>query len=121
MTGLYFTRLGEVSLPAAASRTIARLTGAEAGYVTTGAAAALTLSAAAAIAGLDPARMARLPDTRGLANRLLIVRAHRNADDHAAATAFGSAGGVARQDVAHELPGMDSQRPPAGPKSVAAG
>lgn len=39
-----------------ASRTIAEVTGAEAGYVTSGASAALTLAMSACITGLDPAR-----------------------------------------------------------------
>jgi L-seryl-tRNA(Ser) seleniumtransferase len=49
-------------LQAAASRLIARCTGAEAGVVTCGAAAGLTLAAAACLAGSDPNRMDRLPD-----------------------------------------------------------
>lgn len=70
-------------LQTAASRAIARATGAEAGLVTSGASAALTLAAAATIAGLDTQRMARLPDTRGMAAEILIHRSHRNAYDHA--------------------------------------
>ena len=76
-----------VALQAAASRRIAAATGAEAGLVTTGASAALTLAAAAAIAGLDPARMERLPDTRGLANEILMPRTHRTGYDRALRTA----------------------------------
>src|SRR6187401_217090 len=45
----------------AASARIAEATGAEAGLVTTGAAAALTLAAAASIARWDVAKMAALP------------------------------------------------------------
>ncbi len=70
-------------LQSAASRAIAKGTGAEAGLVTSGAAAGLTLAAAACIAGLDVSRMARLPDTRGLPNEILMARTHRNAYDHA--------------------------------------
>lgn len=70
-------------LQSAASRVIARATGAEAGMVTSGAAAGLTLAAAACIAGYDVARMARLPDTRGMPNEILMPRTHRNAYDHA--------------------------------------
>lgn len=70
-------------LQAAASREIASTTGAEAGLVTSGASAALALAAAACIAGLDTARMARLPDTRGMAAEILMHRTHRNAYDHA--------------------------------------
>src|SRR5438874_12022693 len=50
-------------LEGAASTIIADVTGAEAGYVTAGAAAGLTLSAAACLAGLDIGIMDRLPDT----------------------------------------------------------
>ncbi len=70
-------------LQAAASRAIAKATGAEAGMVTSGAAAGLTLAAAACIAGFDIARMGRLPDTRGMPNEILMPRTHRNAYDHA--------------------------------------
>ncbi len=70
-------------LQSAASRAIATATDAEAGLVTSGAAAGLTLAAAACLAGFDIARMARLPDTRGMPNEILIARTHRNAYDHA--------------------------------------
>lgn len=70
-------------LQAAASRQIARLTGAEAGLVTAGAAAALTLGAAAILAGHDPGRMERLPFSDGFANEFVVAREQRNAYDHA--------------------------------------
>ena len=70
-------------LQAAAGLVIARITGAESGFVTSGAAAGLLLSTAACIAGLHPARMARLPDTRGLKNEVIMVRSQRNFYDHA--------------------------------------
>ena len=70
-------------LQSAASRIIARTTGAEAGLVTSGASAALTLAAAACLAGYDIARMARLPDTRDMPNEIVMARTHRNAYDHA--------------------------------------
>lgn len=70
-------------LQAAASRVIARATGAEAGYVTSGAAAGLTLGAAACLTGVDPARIDRLPFTDGMPNEIVIARTHRNAYDHA--------------------------------------
>lgn len=63
-------------LQAAASRTIARITGAEAGIVTSGAAAALTLAAAAAMTRWDVAKMAALPDASDFANEILLPRAH---------------------------------------------
>ncbi|MBV9175302.1 MAG: aminotransferase class V-fold PLP-dependent enzyme [Chloroflexi bacterium] len=70
-------------LEAAASDIIAELTGAEAGYVTAGAAAGLTLAAAACLAGLDIGVMDRLPDTSGLPNEIVVCREQRNGYDHA--------------------------------------
>jgi D-glucosaminate-6-phosphate ammonia-lyase len=67
----------------AAGRYLAEVTGAEAGYVTTGAAAGLALGAAACIAGLDPAAMDRLPDTTGLRDEIVVQRAHLTAYTHA--------------------------------------
>ncbi len=68
---------------ALASRKISGITGAEAGYVTSGAAAALTMAAAAAIAGLDLAKMDRLPCTDDMPSEVIICRSHRNGYDHA--------------------------------------
>jgi D-glucosaminate-6-phosphate ammonia-lyase len=70
-------------LQAAAGRVIARVTGAETGIVTSGAAAALTLGAAACLARLDVNRMNRLPDTTGMPDEFIVQRAHRNDYDHA--------------------------------------
>ena len=70
-------------LQAAASREIAKATGAEAGFVASGASACLLLATAACIAGLDPGRMARLPDTRGMKNEVIMIRSQRNFYDHA--------------------------------------
>jgi L-seryl-tRNA(Ser) seleniumtransferase len=80
-----FVRLSD--LQAAASERIAAATGAEAGYVTNGAAGALVLAAAAAIAGDDRATMARLPDTAGVADEIVMPRTHRTGYDHALRTA----------------------------------
>lgn len=70
-------------LQSRASEIIAELTGAEAGIVTSGAAAGLQLAAAACLAGLDPAKMDRLPDTQGMRNEIIVARSHRNGYDHA--------------------------------------
>jgi D-glucosaminate-6-phosphate ammonia-lyase len=70
-------------LQAGASKIIAGITGAEAGIVTSGAAAGLLLGTAACVAGLDPGRMARLPDTTGMKNEVIMVRSQRNFYDHA--------------------------------------
>jgi L-seryl-tRNA(Ser) seleniumtransferase len=70
-------------LQAAAGTLIAEITGAEAGYVATGAAAGLALGTAACVAGMDIAAMDRLPDTTGLRNEVIVQRGHRNSYDHA--------------------------------------
>jgi len=70
-------------LQAAASRIIAEATGAEAGLVTSGAAAGLMLGTAACVTGLDPGRMNRLPDTRGMKDEVVVARSQRNFYDHA--------------------------------------
>ena len=70
-------------LQAAASGAIARHTGAEAGLVTSGAAAALTLATAACLTGMDAAAMDRLPDTDGMAREVVMCRHHRTGYDHA--------------------------------------
>ena len=75
-----FVRIGD--LQEAASRRIAELTGAEAGYVTTGAAAGLTLGTAAILARLDPDLMDRLPDTGTSPAEIVVQTAHRNPYDH---------------------------------------
>ena len=67
----------------AAGAAIARLLGAEAAFVSAGASAGLLLQAAACIAGTDPAKITRLPDTRGMRNEIVIQRAHRFAYDQA--------------------------------------
>lgn len=66
-----------------ASAIIAEISGAEAGYVTSGAAAGVLLGTAACVTGLDPGRINRLPDTRGMRNRVVMVRSQRNLYDHA--------------------------------------
>jgi L-seryl-tRNA(Ser) seleniumtransferase len=73
-------------IQAAACKIIAQVTGAEAGIVTSGAAAGLLLGTAACVAGLDPGKMARLPDTAGMKNEVIMVRSQRNFYDHAVRT-----------------------------------
>lgn len=70
-------------LQAAASKRIAAATDADAGLVTSGAAAALTLGTAAILSRLDPGRMERLPNSSGMANEFLIAREQRSGYDHA--------------------------------------
>lgn len=70
-------------LQEAAGRAISEATGAETGIVTSGASAALTLAAAACIAGSNVSRMNRLPDTTGMPCKIVLHRSHRNDYDHA--------------------------------------
>jgi D-glucosaminate-6-phosphate ammonia-lyase len=70
-------------LQRAAGARIAAATGAEAGFVTAGAAAGLTLAAAACIAGDDLALIDRLPHPGRAPREIVVQRGHRNAYDHA--------------------------------------
>ncbi len=53
------------------------------GLVTNGCAAALCQVTAACVAGTDPEKMARLPDTTGMKNQVLVQPSHRHVYDHA--------------------------------------
>ena len=67
----------------AAGKEVARLLGAEAGFVCSGAAGGLLLQAAACIAGNDPVKMRQLPNTDGLKNEIVIHTMHRFPYDQA--------------------------------------
>jgi L-seryl-tRNA(Ser) seleniumtransferase len=67
----------------AAGRFLAELTGADWGLVTCGCAAAISQITAACIAGADPEKMARLPDSTGMRNEIISQRAHRQGYDRA--------------------------------------
>ena len=69
-----FVEIGD--LQKKASRTIARLCGAEAGFVTASCSAAITLAVAGAMTGCDLAAVERLPDTDRLKNEVLIMTGH---------------------------------------------
>jgi D-glucosaminate-6-phosphate ammonia-lyase len=71
------------TLQGRASEIISEVTGAQAGIVTAGAAAGLLLGTAAAVCGMNLSRMNRLPDTRGIPNRVIMSRSQRNFYDHA--------------------------------------
>lgn len=70
-------------LQGVASRVIAEATGAEAGLVTSGAAAGLMLGAAAILTGYDLGRMERLPHCNGFPHEFVVAREQRNGYDHA--------------------------------------
>ncbi|HUV90631.1 MAG TPA: hypothetical protein VMY80_13325 [Anaerolineae bacterium] len=73
----------------AAGRRIAELVGVEAAHVCAGAAAGITLMAAACMTGTDPDKVNRLPDTSGMKHRFVVQRAHRNPFDQALRLAGG--------------------------------
>ena len=68
---------------------VAEICGAEAGWITPGAHAALVLSAAACIAGKDEEKIRRLPDTRGMKNQIILQACQRYFFDRAMETAGG--------------------------------
>ena len=63
-------------LQSVASEKVSQLTGAEAGIVTHCTSAGITLSIAAAMAGNTPEKVAALPDTTGLPNRVILPAGH---------------------------------------------
>lgn len=67
----------------AVGKRLGELMGAEWGLVTCGCAAALCQVTAACVAGDDPSRIARLPDTTGMKNEVVVQRSHRHVYDHA--------------------------------------
>lgn len=67
----------------AVGQRIAELMQCEWGMVTNGCAAALCQITAAAVVGTDPERMARLPDTTGMPDEVIVQKSHRHVYDHA--------------------------------------
>jgi len=76
-----FVRVSD--LQAVASELVSDVTGSEAGYITSGASAGMTLAAAACIAGTDYSTMASLPHTDTVPNEIVVPRSHRNGYDRA--------------------------------------
>jgi uncharacterized pyridoxal phosphate-dependent enzyme len=71
-----------VELNNKAGERIAKLVGVEAALITTGAAGALLLGAAAAVTRGDAELIKRLPDTKGMKNEILIQKAHHSCYDN---------------------------------------
>ncbi len=92
-----FVRISDMQ--ARASELITEVTGAEAGYVASGAAACLTLGTAACIAENDLAVMNRLPDTEGIPSEVIMPRTHRNGYDHAIRAAGATIVDIGNNDV----------------------
>ncbi|MFX0195189.1 MAG: aminotransferase class V-fold PLP-dependent enzyme [Candidatus Hodarchaeota archaeon] len=63
-------------LQKAASKIIARITGAEAGYVTSGAAAGIVIATAACMTGTNLFKIKQLPNSKGMKNEVIIQRGH---------------------------------------------
>lgn len=72
-----------IPLHDAAGKRIAELLGAEAAFVTSGAAGALLCGTAACVAGKDQDKIQRLPDTAGMKNEVIMQKSHRYGYDHA--------------------------------------
>jgi L-seryl-tRNA(Ser) seleniumtransferase len=77
----YFVPL--IELQQAAGARIARLLDVPAALVSSGGAGSILLATAACIAGKDPERIRRIPDTAGMKNEVIMVREHRMGFDHA--------------------------------------
>ena len=94
---------------------IADLLGVEAAFVTSGGAAAQALSVAACMAGMDPDRIAQLPDTTGMKNEVVIQKRNRYMFDRcytltgASLTEAGDDAGTTEDDLAAAI----------GPKTAA--
>ncbi|MDX1982934.1 MAG: hypothetical protein SFV51_21875 [Bryobacteraceae bacterium] len=73
----------------AVGRRLSELTQAEWGMVSNGCAAALSHATAACIAGADPEKLQRLPDSQGLKNEVIAPAYSRNVYDHAVRGAGG--------------------------------
>ena len=88
-----------------AGAVIAQMADVPAAYVTSGAGSALTLAAAACMAGDDDDSIQRLPDTTGMKNEILIQRRQRYWYDRcieasgARLVEFGSTEGTTRRDL----------------------
>lgn len=103
-------------LQAKASAVISRLTGAEAGFVTASASAGVTLSVAATMTGLDPAKVEQLPDTMGMKDEVVIQAGHMCHYGAPVEQALRLTGalvvpvGQATQAVDHQLAGAITER-----------
>jgi L-seryl-tRNA(Ser) seleniumtransferase len=73
-----------IELQHTAGARIAELIGVPAALVSAGAASAIQLATAACIAGKDPDKIRKLPQSEGMANEVVMVKQHRMGFDHAA-------------------------------------
>lgn len=98
------------ALQALASRELAAFAATEAGTVVHCAAAGLTLCVAAAMTGRDPERIARLPDTDGLARAVVVPAPHLIDYGHPLATDIRLAGATVRACGQPDRCGLDELR-----------
>jgi D-glucosaminate-6-phosphate ammonia-lyase len=75
-----------VDLQRAAGARIAKLLGVPAAMVSSGGAGSILLATAACVAGKDPEKIRRIPDTTGMKNEVVMVKEHRMGFDHACRT-----------------------------------
>jgi D-glucosaminate-6-phosphate ammonia-lyase len=96
----------------AAGERIAAVTGAEAGYVVSGAAAGLTMAAAAVLCGSDANRMQRLPDVAEFPHEIIVQTAHRGPYTRCLAASGARVVAVGLPDVtfAHDLEGAVTEK-----------
>jgi L-seryl-tRNA(Ser) seleniumtransferase len=83
----YFVPL--IDLQQAVGTRIAKLLDVPAAMVSSGGAGSILLATAACIAGKDPQKIRRIPDTTGMKNEVVMVREHRMGFDHASRAAGG--------------------------------
>lgn len=76
MVGVLPKFVDMLDLQRAASRVIQRVIGAEAGCITSCAAAGIAIAVAACMTGADMAKVEQLPDTTGLKNEVIVQRGH---------------------------------------------
>lgn len=92
-----------------AGRAVADMAGVPAAWITSGAGSALTLAAAAVMAGDDDDKIQQLPDTAGMKNEFLIQRRQRYWYDRCLETSgaklveFGSDDGTTREDLENAI------------------
>ena len=92
-----------------AGRAVADMAGVPAAWITSGAGSALTLAAAAVMAGDDDDKIQQLPDTAGMKNEFLIQRRQRYWYDRCLETSgaklveFGTDDGTTREDLENAI------------------
>jgi L-seryl-tRNA(Ser) seleniumtransferase len=104
----HFVRISD--LQAHASKLISEITTAEAGYVSSGASAGLTLCAAACIAEKNLSKMNKLPDTADMPSDIVMPKSHRNGYDHAFRVAGASIVDVGGNDHSIGTGGNNTER-----------